>query len=156
VQRAREALLEPAELLRAKQIIEAGEAHDSETVSDLAEELGEYAVDAHWILAVEAVERIKAIDAAAVREAARRYLGDERRVVGWSLPKRAPEAKGARGAKSGAGKSKSATRRAASAKSIAPKKKSAGGKARGKKARRAAARSRRAGARRRSEGTVRR
>ncbi len=156
VQRVRALLLDPAELVRAKQIIEAGEAHDSETVSDLAEELGEYAVDAHWTLAVQAVERIKAVDASAVREAARRYLGDERRVVGWSLPKRAAaETKAARGAKSGSARSgpakaKSAKRRAPPAKPTASKKKS-GGKARGKKARRAAAHSRR-----RARGKVRR
>ncbi|MEY2746491.1 MAG: hypothetical protein RL112_1533 [Planctomycetota bacterium] len=153
VQRVRDALLEPAELVRAKQIIEAGEAHDSETVSDLAEELGEYAVDAHWTLAVQAVERIKAVDAAAVREAARRYLGDEGRVVGWSLPKRAAAGqKASRGAKPGHSKAKSASRRPAPAKAAAQKSKKAGAKARGKKARRAAARSRRAGARRRAQG----
>ena len=79
--------LTAAELARAVQIIEAGEAHDSETVSDLAEELGEFAVDAHWTLALETVAKIRAVTAAQVREVAKRLLKSERVVVGWCLPK---------------------------------------------------------------------
>jgi zinc protease len=75
------------ELDRAKRTLAAGEAHESETVTDLAEQLGEFAVDASWKLALEAPSRIAAVTARAVRDVARKYLGKERRVVGWCLPK---------------------------------------------------------------------
>jgi len=78
----------PAELARAKRLIVAGEAHDSETVSDLAEDLGEFAVDARWQLALEARDRVTAVSAGAVRECVLRLLRPERRVIGWCLPKK--------------------------------------------------------------------
>jgi zinc protease len=77
------------ELARAKRMIVAGEAHDSETVSDLAEDLGEFAVDARWQLALEARDLVTAVSAGAIRECAGRLLRPERRVVGWCLPKHA-------------------------------------------------------------------
>jgi zinc protease len=75
------------ELGHVKAIIESSEAYEEETVSDLAEVLGEFAVDASWQLAIEAVERIKAVSSTAVRDVAQRLLRSERRVVGWCLPK---------------------------------------------------------------------
>jgi zinc protease len=78
--------LPQSELRRAKRILEASDAHESETVSDIAEELGEFAVDAHWRLAVEGVERNEAVTAVAVKEVTSRYLVPSRRVIGWSLP----------------------------------------------------------------------
>jgi zinc protease len=75
-----------AELARAKRTIAAGEAHESETVSDLAEDLGEFAVDADWRLALEAAARVARVSARSVRECAARLLRPERRVVGWCLP----------------------------------------------------------------------
>ncbi len=78
--------LPQSELRRAKRILEASDAHDSETVSDIAEELGEFAVDAHWRLAIEGVERNDAVTAVAVREVTARFLVPARRVIGWSLP----------------------------------------------------------------------
>ena len=78
-----------AELARAKRLVLAGEAHDSETVSDLAEDIGEFAVDARWQLAIEAHSRVTAVQASAVRECVARLLRPERRVVGWCLPKKA-------------------------------------------------------------------
>ena len=78
--------LPQSELRRAKRILEASDAHESETVSDIAEELGEFAVDAHWRLAVEGVERNEAVTAVAVKEATARFLTPSRRVIGWSLP----------------------------------------------------------------------
>jgi len=76
-----------AELARAKRLVVAGEAHDSETVSDLAEDLGEFAADARWQLALEAPARVIRVDARAVRECVARLLRPERRVVGWCLPR---------------------------------------------------------------------
>ena len=76
-----------AELARVRSMLAAGEAQESETVTDLAEELGEFAVDADWRLAVEAVARLVAVEPDAIRSAAQRLLSRERRVVGWCLPK---------------------------------------------------------------------
>jgi predicted Zn-dependent peptidase len=96
IDEVRSELLPAAEMKRALQIIEAGEAHDSETVSDLAEELGEFAVDAHWTLALETVAKLRAVTSSQVRDAAQRLLGRERSVVGWSLPKPPEPSKRAR------------------------------------------------------------
>jgi zinc protease len=78
--------LPQSELRRAKRILAASDAHESETVSDIAEELGEYAVDADWRLAIEGKERNEAVTAVAVKEVTARLLVPERRVIGWSLP----------------------------------------------------------------------
>ena len=80
-------LVPAKELDRAKRMLAASEAHENETVTDLAEQLGEFAVDADWKLALEAPSRIAAVTARAVRDVARAYLGKDRRVVGWCLPK---------------------------------------------------------------------
>jgi zinc protease len=75
-----------AELARAKRMLAAGDAHESETVSDIAEDLGEFAVDANWRLALEAQAHLAAVSARSVRECAAKLLRKERRVVGWCLP----------------------------------------------------------------------
>jgi len=75
------------ELARAKRTLAAGEAHDSETVSDIAEDLGEFAVDADWRLALDARARIAAVPASAIRACAAKLLRKDRRVLGWCLPK---------------------------------------------------------------------
>jgi zinc protease len=80
-------LVPAKELDRAKRMLAAGEAHENETVTDIAEQLGEFAVDADWKLALEAPSRIAGVTARAVRDVARAYLGKDRRVVGWCLPK---------------------------------------------------------------------
>lgn len=85
--RLREDLVPAKELDRAKRIIAAGEAYDSETASDLAEEIGEYAVDAHWRLSLETVARIRAVTPKELREHARAILRPDARVVGVCTPK---------------------------------------------------------------------
>ncbi len=75
------------ELGRARSLLLAGEAFDGETVSDLAEELGEWAVDADWRLTFDRGARHRQIDAATLHEVSARYLRSERRVVGWSRPR---------------------------------------------------------------------
>ncbi len=75
------------ELARAKRMIAAGDAHESETVSDIAEDLGEFAADATWRLALEVQTRLGSVSARAMRECAAKLLRKERRVVGWCLPK---------------------------------------------------------------------
>jgi zinc protease len=92
-------LVPQKELERAKRTIAAGEAHESETVTDLAEELGEFAIDADWRLALHAVGRVRAVTPAALRECARRLLARERRITAWSLPKTGPRPKHRKGAR---------------------------------------------------------
>ncbi len=75
-----------AELTRARKMLLASEAHDAETVTDLAEEIGGWAVDADWSHAFDGGERHGAISARELRDATARLLSDERRVVGWCLP----------------------------------------------------------------------
>jgi zinc protease len=84
------------ELSRAKKMLAASEAHESETVSDLAEDLGEFAVDASWQMALETVERIRRVSPKAVRDCAARLLRKDRRVVGWCLPKSAAKVAGSK------------------------------------------------------------
>jgi len=86
----------PEELRRAKRLIRSSEAFDGETVSDLAEQLGEYAVDADWRMAFDGGVRHRRISAKKLRATAERLLGRERRVVGWSLPSEADEGTPAR------------------------------------------------------------
>ena len=75
-----------AELERALSLIRSSEAFDGESVSDVAEELGEYAVDADWRMAFDQGARHAKVTPAALRAAVARYLVPARRVVGWCLP----------------------------------------------------------------------
>ena len=81
-----------AELARVKKTILASEAHDRETVSDFAEELGEFATDLAWKDAFETGARIRAVTAKDVQACAARYLLPKRRVLGWSLPEKPAKA----------------------------------------------------------------
>lgn len=76
-----------AELKRAKAILRASDAFDGETVTDLAEELGEWAVDGDWRYGLGLEERIASITAADLQDVATRLFDPARRVVGWSLPR---------------------------------------------------------------------
>ena len=82
-------LVPAAELKRAKRILRASEAYENESVSDLAEELGEFAVDARWELALDTLEHVERVTARELRDCVRRLLGRERRVVGWCEPREA-------------------------------------------------------------------
>ncbi len=75
-----------AELRRARKLLAAGQAYEGETVTDLAEHLGEYAVDATWPLALELTQRRNQVTARSLQAVAARLLTSQRRVVGWSLP----------------------------------------------------------------------
>jgi zinc protease len=74
------------ELARAHSILISTEAYENETVTDLAEALGEWAADGDWRLALSFNEKIRAVDARRVREIVQRLLVRERRVVGWCHP----------------------------------------------------------------------
>ncbi len=113
IARMRDEVVPAPQLARAKKMLTAGEAYDSETVTDLAEEIGEFAVDADWHLALHTIERIQSTDAKTMRECARKFLVPERRVVGWSLPrttKPTDSGTAAKRAKSRKPKAKSAAR----------------------------------------------
>lgn len=129
-----------SEMSRVRSMLVASEAQESETVSDLAEDLGSFAVDADWRMSVEAVERIQAVTAARVQDMARRLLVPARRVVGWCLPRAArPAAVAGEGAPT---KGKAHKRRAAkkSGKRAAKKKPKRVAKETGKRAAKKAAR----------------
>lgn len=86
LERLRSELVPKRELDRARAILSAAEAYESETVTDLAEDLGEWAVDLDWREALRSRERLAAITPRFLRETARRFLRPERRVLGWSMP----------------------------------------------------------------------
>ncbi|MEM8710651.1 MAG: pitrilysin family protein [Planctomycetota bacterium] len=85
------------ELTRAKKLLDASDAFESETVTDVAETLGEYATDLEWRDALKVSERRNAVTADAVQELAKRCLRNDRRIIAWSLP--AEESQAAAGAK---------------------------------------------------------
>jgi len=76
----------PAELKRAKSTLAALQSHEGETVSDMAETVGSFAIDGDWRWAVDMTPRRNQVTARAVRECAARFFDHRRRVVGWSLP----------------------------------------------------------------------
>ncbi|MEZ6018395.1 MAG: pitrilysin family protein [Planctomycetota bacterium] len=80
-------LVDDVELDRAKRTLAAGEAFELETVTEVAENLGEFATDLDWRAALEVTPRRNAVTAEELRSVAQRVLVDGRRVVGWSLPK---------------------------------------------------------------------
>lgn len=86
LERLAEGRVSAAELKHARRLLAAGEAQEGETVSDLAEHIGEYATDAQWRMALELSEHRERVSAKQIQEVARKLLGSQRRVVGWSLP----------------------------------------------------------------------
>ena len=94
-----------AELGRAKTLLVASEAFDGETVSDVAEELGEWAVDADWRLAFDGCANQLELGAEDVQAAAARFLRRERRVTGWCHPRAGETRVQRQGAKARAAKS---------------------------------------------------
>jgi zinc protease len=75
------------ELERARALLLAGEAFDGETVTDVAEGLGEWAVDDDWRRAFDGGARHARVSSEDLRATAARLLLPERRVVGWCFPK---------------------------------------------------------------------
>lgn len=86
LERVRVELVARRELTRARGMLLATEAHDHETVTDLGEDLGSFAVDGEWRMALDTEARLGAITPAFLRATARRFLSRSRRVTGWSLP----------------------------------------------------------------------
>ncbi|QDV09431.1 Protease 3 precursor [Planctomycetes bacterium Poly30] len=89
VARLRTELVNDDELTRAKKLLHASEAFESETITDVAETLGEYATDLEWKDALRVSERRNAVTAEMVRETCARLLSPGRRIIGWSLPEAA-------------------------------------------------------------------
>ena len=69
----------------------ASEAFESETTTELAETLGEYATDLEWRDALDVTRRRDAVTAASLQEICARLLDPGRRVVAWSRPASAGE-----------------------------------------------------------------
>ena len=86
VERLRAEPVSDAEMSRARKLLAASEAFDSETVTDVAETLGEYATDLRWQDALEVDARRASVDAAGLRATCERLLRPDRRVVAWSRP----------------------------------------------------------------------
>ena len=74
------------EMTRAQKLLAASEAFDSETVTDVAETLGEYATDLRWQDALEVEARRASVDTSSLMATCERLLRPDRRVVAWSRP----------------------------------------------------------------------
>lgn len=79
-----------AELTRAKKLLAASEAFDSETTTEIAETLGEYATDLGWRQALTVGERRNAVTAESMQAVCTRLLKPTARVVAWSRPAETP------------------------------------------------------------------
>ena len=86
IQRVREELLSAEEVERAQSILAAGERSGTETVTDLAEHVGSYAIDRDWPLAFQLTELRRKLTAKDLLQFAQDHLGPERCVTGISLP----------------------------------------------------------------------
>ncbi|MFT4538593.1 MAG: zinc protease [Planctomycetota bacterium] len=74
------------DLKRAKKTLASTEAFEGETVSDLAEQLGSFAIDRDWRIAIDVSKRRQKVTAKAVRAACESFLVEARSVIGVSLP----------------------------------------------------------------------
>ena len=79
-------LVSAPEMKRALALLQASEAYDGEAVTDIAEEIGEFAVDYDWRMAYDGCAKHKAVRPKELRDVVARFLGKAQRVVGWSLP----------------------------------------------------------------------
>ena len=86
IARMREEPVTDAELDRAKKLLAASEAFESETTTEVAETLGEYATDLEWRDALNVTERRNAVTAEAVRDVCNKLLSPSARIIAWSLP----------------------------------------------------------------------
>ncbi|MEZ5978643.1 MAG: pitrilysin family protein [Planctomycetota bacterium] len=74
------------EMQRALGILVAGDAFEAEGVSEVAEQIGSFALDADWRLALDDGATHRSVTADDVRDAVRRLLTTERATVGWCVP----------------------------------------------------------------------
>lgn len=77
---------------RAFGILVAGDLFESESISDVADQIGGYALDADWRLALDGGEALRHVTVDDVRSVAVRLLARSRATVGWCLPGAASEA----------------------------------------------------------------
>ncbi|MCA9001427.1 MAG: insulinase family protein, partial [Planctomycetes bacterium] len=75
-----------AEWQRTQSILASGERSTIETVSGLAEHVGEYAIDSDWPLAFQLTERRQQITSEDMKRFAAEYLTDARCITGTCLP----------------------------------------------------------------------
>lgn len=74
------------EFERAQSILAAGERSETETVTDLAEHVGEYAIDRDWPMAFELTAMRRKLTPEDLQAFAQTYLTPERCVTGTSMP----------------------------------------------------------------------
>ncbi len=127
IERLATELVSAKELTRARQILLASEAHDAETTSDFAEEIGGWGIDIDWRLAFDGGARHEAIEPSDLRDTVARLLSRSRRVVGWCLPaeSEAEKSKSARSAGAKRNPRAKAARKRPSAKKASSKKSTA-------------------------------
>lgn len=87
LEQLRDSKVPARELARVRSMLTASESQEGETATDLAEDLGEFAVDADWRLAIDGLDALLSISSDELRDCARRLLSRERRVVGWCMPR---------------------------------------------------------------------
>ena len=87
IERMRTELVSDEEIVRAKKLLSAGEAFESETITEVAETIGEYATDLAWRDALAVGERREAVTAESLREVCARLFDPAARVVAWSRPR---------------------------------------------------------------------
>lgn len=92
VERLRREPVTEAELRRAKKQVEAGFLYAKDSIQNLSQQYGYYETVASWRYVEEYPERVRAVTAADVLRAAREYLIEETRTIGWYDP---PELNGA-------------------------------------------------------------
>ncbi len=81
-------LLTSEELKKLKRIVSSGFFFQQETASDIAEKLGRFEIQAKVSLLNRYVEKIKKVNAARIREVARRYFREDNRTIGHAKPER--------------------------------------------------------------------
>jgi len=85
--RLAEEKIDAGEMRRVQAIVRASDAFDGEGISDLAENLGEFAVDCDWDMAFDGGVRHRKITPEKLRRHVAAYLTPGRRVVGWCRPR---------------------------------------------------------------------
>ena len=75
-----------SDLERAKKSLASEDAFEGETVSDLAEQLGSFAIDRDWRLVIDSAQRRQKVSSKAVQRVCAQLLCVANRVVGTSLP----------------------------------------------------------------------
>ncbi|MBI3817196.1 MAG: insulinase family protein [Planctomycetes bacterium] len=88
IDKIKNAPVSPREIRRAKKLILAGQAYSLESAADIADRVGRLEMLNGWRYLINYTEKMEAVCARDVADAARRVLDERRRTVGWSIPAR--------------------------------------------------------------------